>query len=98
MLHGIYGPNPHPFPTAFNRELLAVVMVLRKATPPLTIYTDNQAVVDGCHAGKRATTHSAKPEADLWYEFWCLIEDFKSERAGILRLSTWTKAWLPCAR
>ena len=50
-------------------------MVLRKATPPLTIYTDNQAMVDGWHAGNRATTHSAKLEADLWYACWWLIED-----------------------
>ncbi len=43
LLYGMYGPNPHPFPTAFNSELLAVVMLLRRATAPLVVHTDNQA-------------------------------------------------------
>ena len=47
LLFGIYGTIPHMFPTAFNAELLAVIMFPRLCTPPITIYTDNQAVVNG---------------------------------------------------
>ena len=68
-LFGIYGPNPHSFPTAFNAELLAVIMVLSVCTPPITIWTDNQAVVDGWLAGKAWTTGSCKTAADLWRRF-----------------------------
>ena len=46
VLFGIYGPNPHHFPTAHNGKLLAVIMMLRCCTPPITIWTDNQGVVD----------------------------------------------------
>ena len=34
VMYGMYGPNPHEFPTAFNTELLAVIMVLRRPPPP----------------------------------------------------------------
>ena len=78
MLFGMYGPNPHMFPTAFNAELLAVIMLLRYCTPPIVIYTDNQAVVDGWKAGEAWTTRSAKSAADLWREFWFLINGFRS--------------------
>ena len=65
VLYGMYGPNPHEFPTAFNAELLAVVMVLRRGTPPMKIHTDNQSVVDGWRAGRAWTTGSGKTCADL---------------------------------
>ena len=46
LLYGMYGPSPHPFPSSFNSELLAVIMLLRRATAPLVVHTDNQAVID----------------------------------------------------
>ena len=69
VLFGIYGPNPHHFPTAHNGELLAAIMMLRFCTPPITIWTDNQGVVDGWLAGQAWTTGSRKNTADLWREF-----------------------------
>ena len=74
LLYGMYGPNPHPFPTAFNSELLAVIMLLRRATAPLVVHTDNQAVIDGWRAGKRRTTASSNASADLWRDFWFCLE------------------------
>ena len=69
ILHGMYGPNPHQFPTAFNSELLAVIMALRRGIAPLTIHADNQAVIDGWIAGEAWTTASSKNSADLCREF-----------------------------
>ena len=59
LLYGMYGPNPHPFPSSFNSELLAVIMLLRRATAPLVVHTDNQSVIDGWRAGRRKTTASS---------------------------------------
>ena len=71
---GMYGPNPHEFPTAFNAELLAVIMALRRGMPPMKIHTDSDTLVKGWLAGKDWTTRSDNTCADMWVEFWWLIE------------------------
>ena len=72
LSYGMYGPNPHEFPTARNAELLAVVMALRRGTPPIKFHTDNQAAIDGWLAGEAWTTASGKTCADLWIDVWFL--------------------------
>ena len=47
VIAGLYGPCPDAFPTSLRAELQAVVQMLRLALPPLTIWVDNKAVVDG---------------------------------------------------
>ena len=49
--------------------------MLRLALPPLTVWLDNQGVVDGYKKGKRWCCASTRPAADLWREFWRLIDD-----------------------
>ena len=78
-LFGIYGPNPHSFPTAFNAELLAVIMMLSVCTPPITIWTGNQAVVDGWISGKAWPTGSCKTAADSCRRFWWHIKNLRTK-------------------
>ena len=81
-LFGIYGPNPHCFPTAFNAEMLAVIRMLMFCTPPIRIWTDNQAVVDGWLIGEAWTTGSGKTAADLWRQFWFHIKSLRTKHQG----------------
>ena len=72
---GKYGTMGEMFCTIFRAELKAVVEILRCACPPLTIHTDNQQVVDGWKAGKAWTCSSKRDGADLWRQFWTLINE-----------------------
>ena len=79
VIFGLYGPCPDPFPTAFRAELRAVCELLVLALPPLTIWVDNQAVIDGWLRGKQWCTSSSRSAADLWSDFWQRIEDIGSD-------------------
>ena len=83
VIAGIYGPCPDAFPTALRAELQAVIQILRMALPPLTIWVDNQGVVDGWAKGKVWCCSSARPAADLWVQFWRLVEDIGTEELRI---------------
>eukprot|EP00959_Pyramimonas_sp_CCMP1952_P304224 6367175-Pyramimonas_sp.AAC.1 len=43
--------------------------------PPLKIYCDCQAVVDGTSRGEEWCSSSARAHSDLWREFWFLVSD-----------------------
>jgi len=75
VIAGLYGSCGDLFPGSLRAELHAVVNMLRLALPPLTIWCDNQGVVDGYQKGKRWCCASTRPAADPWREFWRLIDD-----------------------
>ena len=82
IIAGVYGPCAERFVSAGRAELTAIVRVLRMAIPPLTIYTDNQGVLDGIAKGPLWCCASSRPAADLWREFWRIIDDIGM--AGLL--------------
>ena len=73
VIGGLYGSRPDHYPTAFRAELRAVIELLMLAVPPLHIWTDNQAVVDGWHRGKAWCCASTRSAADLWMRFWAKL-------------------------
>ena len=79
VIFGLYGPCADPFPTAFRAELRAVCELLVLAIPPLTIWVDNQEVIDGWLKGKVWCLSSARSAADLWSEFWQRLYDIGSD-------------------
>ena len=83
VIAGLYGPCPDPFPTSLRAELRAVIEILRLALPPLVIWVDNKCVVDGWARGKAWCCASTRPAADLWREFWRLLEDVGPEGVRI---------------
>ena len=85
VVFGLYGPCPDPFPTAFRAELRAVCELLTVAVPPLTIWIDNQEVLDGWAKGKQWCTASARTAADLWRWFWHKMEDIDSKDIRLVK-------------
>ena len=72
---GRFGTVSERHTTIFRTELHAAVEALRLATPPVTIHTDNQQLVDGWKAGKRWCCASNRDGADLWRSFWARCGD-----------------------
>ena len=83
VIAGIYGPCPDAFPTSLRAELQAVIQMLKLALPPLTIWVDNKGVVDGWVKGKTWCCSSSRPAADLWAQFWHLVDDIGTEHLRI---------------
>ena len=83
VIGGLYGPCPDHYPTAFRAELRAVIELLMLAMPPIQIWTDNQAVVDGWRRGRTWCCASTRSAADLWMRFWAKIEDIGTEGVSI---------------
>ena len=79
VLRGTCG-EPHP---SINRaELSAVIAVLRTSAGGLEIRSDSAFVVDGYRAGKKITTSSSYEAADLWRDFWAIVEEIGGDKAG----------------
>ena len=64
-----------PWPTSFRAELRAALETLPLASPPLTIHTDNQQLVDGWVNGEKWCCSSRRDGADMWRELWARIKD-----------------------
>ena len=75
IVAGIYGPCAERFVSSGRAELTAIVMMLKMALPPLTVYTDNQGVLDGISNGPVWCCSSSRPAADLWRQFWARLDD-----------------------
>ena len=56
-------------------ELWAFYMVLLKALPPIHIYTDHLAIVQGMEKGSRWCCQAKRPHADVWRLIWHKLED-----------------------
>ena len=86
VLFGLYGPCADPFPTAFRAELRAVCELLVVVVPPITIWVDNQELLDGFAKGKQWCCSSARVAADLWRIFWHKLADIGPE--GVVLVKT----------
>ena len=75
VIFGIYGTCPDWYPSSLRAELWGLLMVLRHAAPPVTIWIDNASVVDGYRKGKSWCISSSRPAADLWDLIWRKVED-----------------------
>ena len=75
IIFGLHGPCPDPFPTAFRAELRAVCELLVVVVPPITIWVDNQELLDGLAKGEQWCCSSARAAADLWRTFWHKMAD-----------------------
>ena len=70
VLFGIYGTCPDFFPTSLRAELWGALQTLRHASPPVTLWVDNDGVVEGFRKGRAWCCDSSRPAADLWKAFW----------------------------
>ena len=57
-------------------ELRAIEEALRRAVPPLTIYTDSSAVADGFKEGAQWCCRSGCDGADIWRRIWARVAEF----------------------
>ncbi len=64
-----------PFASSFRAELKAILEALRIAVPPITLHTDNAAVIGGIQKGKEWCTSSKAKCADIWKDIWFYIEE-----------------------
>ena len=62
--------------TVVRTELRAIEEALRRALPPLTIYTDSSAVADGFKEGAQWCCNAGRDGADIWRRIWARVEEF----------------------
>jgi hypothetical protein len=56
--------------TSGDGELFTMELLMQKAVPPLIVFTDYKAIVDGLARGKRWCTAGDKKQADRWKRIW----------------------------
>ena len=83
------GPNC----SSFRAELNALLEALRATMPPVTIYVDNKAVVDGVQRGERWCTASGSSGADLWREIWGYLRELKGQEVQVVKVKAHTSWW-----
>ena len=74
IANGIVVTCGDSYPTSLCAELHGVVNMLRWAIAPLTIWVDNQNVVDGFVKCEVWRCSASRPVADLWREAWHLYD------------------------
>ena len=60
--------------TSGGGELFNMELLMQKAVPPLIVFTDYKAIVDGLARGKRWCTAGDKKQADRWKRIWERLE------------------------
>ena len=89
ILGGMYGCVPGEFQEIGYAELYAVVRVLReKGLGHLTIVSDCKGIVDDYLRGEAFCTSHQSKYADLWCEFWFLVNDAGHDQVSLV----WVKA------
>ncbi len=86
------GVCAEPHASIFRAELRAVIETLRIAVPPLRIHVDNAQVVRGFQEGRLWGTAAGREAADMWREFWYLIEDI-GEGVDIVKVTAHSTWW-----
>ena len=61
--------------------------------PPLTVYVDNQAVVDGVSKGEEWCTRSGASCAALWRRVWAILRDLEGQEIAVQKIKAHT-TWL----
>ena len=79
--------------SSFRAELQALLEVLRVTVPPLTIYVDNQAVVDGVNKGEEWCTRSGASCAVLWKKVWAILKDLEGQEVVVQKVKAHT-TWI----
>ena len=80
----MYGPCPDVCPSAVRAELWAILSILRRAVPKLTIFTDNAEVVRGFANGAIFACRATRIGADLWRMIWEISTDLEAANQGRL--------------
>ena len=81
-LMACWGPLPHKLPVQrkiARAELHAVLVMLRNAQPPVTLWVDCQLIIDGVQAGQRWATSPKRQHADIWRDIWWHLDDMGSD-------------------
>ncbi len=86
------GVCAEPHASIFRAELRAVIETLRIAVPPLCIHVDNAQVIRGFQEGRQWSTAAGREAADMWREFWRLIEDI-GEGVDIVKVAAHSTWW-----
>ena len=77
-LLSVWGPMPYALPVQrriARAELHAVLVMLRNAQAPATLWVDCQLILDGVAAGQRWCTSPKRQHADVWREIWTVLLD-----------------------
>ncbi len=83
VLGSVYAPTPLVRQTTLGGEAHALYMALQMGVPPLRIWADCQATLDGVLKGQAWATDERKPEAQLWHAIWAIIRDIGVGTEGL---------------
>ena len=81
-----WGPLPGIIQCIDAAEVHAVTRVLRLGVPPLHIYSDSEFFVKGWERGQAWCIAPGRAHADIWREFWDVLNDFGAEALQVSKV------------
>ena len=71
-----FGVCGEPWLTVLRSELHAIEQAIRRAVPPLTVYTDSASAVHAHSKGPKYCCSAKADGADIWSRIWTMLSDF----------------------
>ena len=81
-----WGPLPGIVQCIDAAEVHAVTRVLRLGVPPLHVYSDSDFFVKGWERGQVWCEAPGRAHADVWREFWAVLNDFGVEALQVTKV------------
>ena len=82
---GRYGTCPDAWPSSQRAQLRALLEVLRRAAPPLRIWTDCAGILSGLKRGKKWCCCSSRAAADIWQAIWHILDDLGLDQVTVVK-------------
>jgi hypothetical protein len=82
----VSGPMPHQLPVQrriARAELHGVLVMLRNANAPATLFVDCKLIIDGLAKGRTWCTAARRQHADVWRDIWDRLDDLGTGVSGI---------------
>ena len=83
-----FGVCGEPWLTVLRAELHAIEQAIRRAVPPLTIYTDSSSAVTAHSQGPTFCCSAKSDGADIWQRIWTMLSDFGEFRLEKVKAHT----------
>ena len=83
-----YGVCDEPWPTVLRAELRAIEEAIRRAVPPLLIFTDSSSAVSAYNKGEKYCCSAKADGADIWKRIWAVLSEFGDFRLDKVKAHT----------
>ena len=84
----IFGPAPLAYQSVPGAEAYALYLVLQMCIPPIRVWSDCAATIDGVRRGELWATDGQRMHAKLWHAIWGILRDIGVSPQGLTIMKT----------